>query len=74
MRQQTTAVSGKSPVAGTVTAWTAAPLTGSAEVTRHERDRRRYAWMYEDEDIWGSDVADCIPPAAHGYDWHAPRM
>jgi hypothetical protein len=71
---QTTAVSGKSAIAETVSVWTAAPLTGSAEAARRERDHRRYAWMYEDEDIWGTEVADCVPPSTYGYDWHAPRM
>ena len=56
MSQQTTALSGNHPIAETVTVWTAAPLPGATEMARSERDRRRYAWMYEDEDIWGSDV------------------
>jgi hypothetical protein len=30
--------------------------------------------MYEDEDIWGTDIVDCVPPSTYGYDWHAPRM
>jgi hypothetical protein len=74
MSQQTAAVSGNHPIAETVTIQAAAPLPWAIEVARPERDRRRYAWMYEDEDIWGSDVADCVPPSTYGYDWHAPRM
>jgi hypothetical protein len=74
MSQQTTALSGNHPIAETVTVWTAAPLPGATEMARSDRDRRRYAWMYEDEDIWGSDVVDCVPPSTYGYDWHAPRM
>jgi hypothetical protein len=73
MSQQTTAVSGNHPIAESVTVWTPAPLPG-AGVARPERDRRRYAWMYEDEDLWGTDVVDCVPPSTYGYDWHAPRM
>jgi hypothetical protein len=73
MSQQATAVSGNHPIAETVTVQ-AAPLPWATEAARPERDRRRYSWMYEDEDIWGSDVADCVPPSTYGYDWHAPRM
>lgn len=67
MSQHTGAVSGTHPPAEA--ARTAAVMGPPAE-----RDRRRYAWMYEDEDIWGTEGADCVPPPAHGHDWHAPRV
>ena len=61
MSQQTTAVSGNHPIAETVTVWTPAPLPAATGVARPERDSRRYAWMYEDEDIWGTDLVRLRP-------------
>ncbi len=72
MSQQTGAVFGTYPIAETGTVWTAAPPAGGG-AARAERDRRRYAWMYEDEDIWGTDGVS-VPPSTYGDDWHAPRM
>ena len=74
MSQQTTAVSGNHTIAETVIGWTTSPLPGASGMARPERNRWRYAWMYEDEDIWGTDLADCVPPSIYGDDWHAPRM
>jgi hypothetical protein len=74
MSQQARAVSGNHPIAETVTFCVPAPLAGAPVAARPERNRRRYAWMYEDEDIWGTDIVDCVPPSTYGYDWHAPRM
>lgn len=36
--------------------------------------RRRYAWLWDDEDIWGGDGAGRIPSVIDGDDWRAPRM
>jgi hypothetical protein len=78
MSQQARAVSGSHPIAETVIGCAAVPLAvplaGAAVAARPERNRGRYAWMYEDEDIWGTDIVDCVPPSTYGYDWHAPRM
>jgi hypothetical protein len=89
MSQQARAVSGNHPIAETVTFCAPAPLAGAVVAgavvagavvagavvaARPERNRHRYAWMYEDEDIWGTDIVDCVPPSTYGYDWHAPRM
>jgi hypothetical protein len=78
MSQQARAVSGSHPIAETVIGCAAVPLAvplvGAAGAARPERNRGRYAWMYEDEDIWGTDIVDCVPPSTYGYDWHAPRM
>jgi hypothetical protein len=30
--------------------------------------------MYDDEDIWGADGVDCVPPVIDGDAWRAPRM
>jgi len=40
---------------------------------RPDRDRQRYAWLYDDEDIWRADSVDCVPPMIWGDDWRAPR-
>jgi hypothetical protein len=78
MSQQARAVSGSHTIAETVIGCAAVPLAvplaGAAGAARPERNRGRYAWMYEDEDIWGTDIVDCVPPSTYGYDWHAPRM
>jgi hypothetical protein len=37
------------------------------------RDRKRYAWLYEDEDIWGAEGADGVPPVSRGDDQPGPR-
>jgi uncharacterized protein YukE len=46
---------------------------GGAGASQSERERRRYAWMYDDEDIWGADGVDCVPPVIYGDDWQGPR-
>jgi uncharacterized protein YukE len=46
---------------------------GGAGGAAAERERRRYAWMYEDEDVWGADGTDCVPPVIYGHDWRGPR-
>jgi hypothetical protein len=74
MSQHTSAVSGIHSIAETVTVGAASSPGSAAGPARPERDRRRYAWMYEDEDIWGTDGVDCVPPSTYGDDWHAPRM
>jgi hypothetical protein len=50
------------------------PAGSACTGPRPERDRRRYAWMYDDEDIWGADGAGCVPPVIDGDAWRAPRM
>ena len=45
---------------------------GGAGAGQSERERRRYAWMYDDEDIWGADGVDCVPPVIYGDDWQGP--
>jgi hypothetical protein len=48
---------------------------GSAvAAARPQPDRGRYAWLYEDDDIWGGDAAGSVPPLTYGDDWHAPRL
>ncbi|GEM_PF-3679250 len=49
----------------------AGPAAGAA---RPRPDRARYAWLYEDDDIWGADTAGSTPPLSYGDDWHAPRL
>ncbi|HLI41514.1 MAG TPA: hypothetical protein VKV35_07705 [Streptosporangiaceae bacterium] len=46
----------------------------AAAAARLRPDRARYAWLYEDDDIWGADTAGSTPPRSHGDDWHAPRL
>jgi hypothetical protein len=46
---------------------------GGAGTGQSERERRRYAWMYDDEDIWGTDGVDCVPPVIYGDDGQGPR-
>ena len=72
MSQHASAVSGSYPSAEP--GRPAAVMSPHEEVAHPERDRRRYAWMYEDEDIWGTDGVGCVPPSTYGDDWHAPRM
>lgn len=49
------------------------PAVG-ARTARPDRKRQRYAWMYDDDDIWGADALECVPPVINGDDWRAPRM
>jgi hypothetical protein len=51
-----------------------ARLPGAARAGRPDRERHRYAWLYDDEDIWGADRVDCVPPVIDGDDWRAPRI
>lgn len=47
---------------------------GGARTGLSDRIRQRYAWLYDDEDIWGPDGADGAPTAIDGDGWRAPRM
>lgn len=46
---------------------------GGAAAGQPERDRRRHAWMYEDDEIWGADGTDCVPPVIYGDEWQSPN-
>ena len=47
---------------------------GEALTGRSGRKRHRYAWLYDDEDIWGAEGVDDAPPVTDGDDWRAPRI
>jgi hypothetical protein len=47
---------------------------GGARTGRSHKERHRYAWLYDDDDIWGADRVDCVPPVIDGDDWRAPRV
>jgi hypothetical protein len=47
---------------------------GGARIRQSDKARQRYAWMYDDEDIWGADSVQCIPPVINGDDWRAPKV
>jgi hypothetical protein len=51
-----------------------ARFRGGAPTGRSDGERHRYAWLYDDEDIWGADRAGCAPPVIDGHDWRAPRI
>lgn len=44
---------------------TGVPMEGGAGAARQEKDRRRQAWMNEDESIWGLPT-DHVPPVIEG--------
>lgn len=52
----------------------AAGFTGGAQTGWSDRKRRRYAWLYDDEDIWGAEGAGGAPSVIDGDDWRAPRI
>jgi len=29
--------------------------------------------MYEDDEIWGADGTDCVPPVIYGDEWQSPN-
>jgi hypothetical protein len=51
-----------------------AGFPGGAQKGQSGRERRRYAWLYDDDDIWGADRIDRAPPVIDGDDWRAPRI
>jgi len=55
------------PATGGITA-------GGARIRQPEKERRRYAWLYDDEDIWGTAGFGCVPAVIDGDDWRAPRV
>jgi len=44
------------------------PMMGGAAPGQSEKERRRQAWMNEDEDIWGVPTG-CVPTVIEGTDW-----
>jgi hypothetical protein len=47
---------------------------GEPRTGRSGRKRDRYAWLYDDEDIWGAEGVDGAPTVIDGDDWRAPRI